>query len=150
MRKAPALRVQDRGRTNKPLSADYIGFFLVFFFVVVVVVVSSGVWVVIVGSVGAVLGVAIGSGEVGVGCWIVLGGTSVVVGAGVVVGAVGMVCGSPGAGDVVCARAAVERVAAARPARSAIRMEEGPFGAMTFEVAANNAPAPVRSLPLSL
>jgi hypothetical protein len=110
---------------------------------------SLGVWVVIVESLGDGVGAAIGSGVI-VGCGIVLGGTSVVVGAGLVVGA-GMVCGSPGAGAVVCANAAVESVAAARPARSAIRIESDPFGTMTIEeVVHNNAPPIVRSLPLSL
>ena len=117
MRKAPALRVHDRGdfRFDR---ADYIGF--LYFFLVGVVAGSLGVWVVIVESVGDGVGAAIGSGVI-VGCGIVLGGTSVVV--GVEVCGAGMVCGSPGAGAVVCASAAVEKVAAARPARSAIRME---------------------------
>ena len=97
--------------------AAYIGFLVFFFFVGVVVAGSLGVCVVIVESVGDGAGVAIGSGAVVLGCWIVLGGTSVVVGAG------GVVCGAPGAGAVVCANAAVDSVAAARPVRNAIRMD---------------------------
>lgn len=119
--------------------ADYIGF-LCFFFFVGVVAGSLGVWVVIVESVGDGVGAAIGSGVI-VGCGIVLGGTSVVFGAGVEVCGAGIVCGSPGAGAVVCANAAVESVAAARPAKSAIRIKSDPFGTMTIEeVVRNNAP----------
>ena len=80
----------------------------------VVEVKSLGVCVVIVESVGDEFGVAVVPGAMLVS-GVVLGGTGVVVG-------LGIVCGAPGVGVVVCAKAAVESVATARPVKSAIRM----------------------------
>ena len=111
---------------------------------VCVVIVESGVVEVglAIGSAGVVAGSAVGVARV------------VVVGAGVpgvVEGVAGPVLvGAPGAGVVVCAKAAVERVKAAMPVKVAIRIGSGPLKSVTTKwVGLNNALAVDQSLLLS-
>jgi hypothetical protein len=112
------------GIRNRTTAIDYIGRFFDFF--VVGVAGSVGVCVVIVESGVVVVGLAIGSAGSAAG----VAGV-VVVGAGVpgvVDGVAGTVLvGAPGAGVVVCANAAVERVKAAIPVKVAIRIGSGPL-----------------------
>jgi hypothetical protein len=116
------------GIRNRTTAIDYIGRFFDFF--VVCVAGSVGVCVVIVESGVAVVGLDIGSAGVVAGSAAGVAGV-VVVGAGVpgvVDGVAGTVLvGAPGAGVVVCANAAVERVKAAIPVKVAIRIGSGPL-----------------------